>query len=526
MTSSDWLRAEISDHEMTRTFAAIAPAAVLVAAVFYIDAFTTIESAIAVLYVVALLLAAPILTRRGTIVFTVGCGALALVAYVVAHSDDVDVPSLLRLVVALSALTITSMLIQRTDLAHERLMRANQALFESETRYRSIFEQSRVALWERDYSLVREFLHSLRSRGVSDFRAYAAENPDIVVEAMSLIRTIDANGAARELLGLSPDEALPMSLYPYLSTETESILDMLDCVFCDRDRYEGKFRITSRDGTARDVLLSLRFPSDPSAFKRIAVGMFDITQRENTQRALRDAQAELATAARAATVGALSASLAHELNQPLGAIVMNAQTLLRWLDKNPPDLEAARHSAERMIRDGQRASDIILNARTILKPDKRILQDVRIDELVEETRALMDHDLLRENVLLVTDVEKGLPTVNAVRIEIQQVLINLISNGIQALAGKAGGDRVIHIRLGQLVPDALSLTVRDTGEGISPAIMNRLFDPFFTTKPTGMGIGLSICRHIMEGIGGSLTATNHDLGGAVFEMTIPIRATQ
>ncbi len=526
MTSSGWLRAEISDHEMTRTFAAIAPAAVLVAAVFYIDAFTTIESAIAVLYVIALLLAAPILTRRGTIVFTVGCGALALVAYVVAHSDDVDVPSLLRLVVALSALTITSMLIQRTDLAHERLMRANQALFESETRYRSIFEQSRVALWERDYSLVRELLHSLRSRGVSDFRAYAAENPEIVIEAMSLIRTIDANGAARELLGLSPDEALPMSLYPYLSTDTESILDMLDCVFCDRDRFEGKFRITSRDGTARDVLLSLRFPSDPSAFKRIAVGMFDITQRENTQRALRDAQAELATAARAATVGALSASLAHELNQPLGAIVVNAQTLLRWLDKNPPDLEAARHSAERMIRDGQRASDIILNARTILKPDKRILQDVRIDELVEETRALMDHDLLRENVLLVTDVEKGLPTVNAVRIEIQQVLINLISNGIQALAGKAGGDRVIHIRLGQLVPDALSLTVRDTGDGISPANMNRLFDPFFTTKPTGMGIGLSICRHIMEGIGGSLTAANHDLGGAVFEMTIPIRATQ
>ncbi|MDK1386538.1 ATP-binding protein [Sinorhizobium sp. 8-89] len=493
--------------------------------VFYIDAFTTIESAIAVLYVVALLLAAPVLSRAGTIAAASICGLLAFLAFAIGHSNSIDFASSLRLVVSLAALSITCALILRNDTAHNQLIQANSALSESESRYRSIFEESRVALWERDYSLVREFLVSLKAAGVRDFRTHASAHPDVMAEAVSRIRTIAANDAARELIGLPPGEQIPASLQSLVPANMESMAEILDCVFRGRNRFEGKCRIVRYDGSEREVLLSLRFPDDPAAFRRVAVAMFDITHREKTHRALRDAQAELTNAARAATMGAMSASLAHELNQPLGALVVNAQTLVRWLDKDPPDLVAVRGSAERMIRDSQRASDIILNTRNFIKQERRKFEDVSVPDLVEETRALMDHELQRDAVQLTLDVEDSLPTVHAVRIELQQVLINLISNSIHAVAGIPESDRLIQLSLSRKSHEALSLKVRDFGPGMSDGIREKLFAPFFTTKPDGMGIGLSISRATMEGMGGSLTGMNATTG-AVFEMTVPLRATQ
>ena len=159
--------------------------------------------------------------------------------------------------------------------------------------------------------------------------------------------------------------------------------------------FEDKVEVRSDNGEDKLVLLSISFPEDPAAFSRVVVSMVDITQREMALKALAEAQAELTKASKAATVGAMSASLAHELNQPLGANVVNSQTLLRWLDRDPPDLAAVRRSAERMIRDSQRASEIIQNTRSLLSPSSNKLENVSLDRLVDETMALMEHELQR-----------------------------------------------------------------------------------------------------------------------------------
>jgi C4-dicarboxylate-specific signal transduction histidine kinase len=218
--------------------------------------------------------------------------------------------------------------------------------------------------------------------------------------------------------------------------------------------------------------------------------MFDITERELAQKALFEAQAELALASRAATVGALSASLAHELNQPLGALVVNAQTLLRWLDRDPPDLAAVSRSAERIVRDSQRASDIIQSTRSMLGKHSPVVEPVSLADLISETHALMESELLRSRVVFETHAASDLRTVNAVRIELQQVLINLITNAIQAMADTPEELRRISVTIEPADSQGVRVSVRDSGPGLSAGILDKLFKPFCTTKETGLGMVL------------------------------------
>jgi len=254
----------------------------------------------------------------------------------------------------------------------------------------------------------------------------------------------------------------------------------------------------------------------------VVVSMVDITQREMALKALAEAQAELAKASKAAMVGALSASLAHELNQPLGAIVVNAQTLLRWLARDPPDLSAVARSAERIIRDSQRASEIIHNTRGLLSQESGKLETVNVDDLFVETLALMEHELQRSGTAVQIQRE-NVPPVTAVKIELQQVLINLITNAIQAMDEAACSERMITLATDRVDTEHVSVTVRDTGPGIVDTVKDKLFAPFFTTKTTGMGMGLSICRSTLEARGGKLDGGNHPQGGALFEMHLLIK---
>ncbi|WP_255571216.1 ATP-binding protein [Ensifer sp. ENS12] len=505
-------------HDIAHTVAAAA----LGAAVFYIDAFTQIESAIAVLYVIVLLLSAGLLSRNGMIFVGVACNILTLVSYTVSHGFVFDISSLLRLTVSLSAISVTCALILRNAAARAALIASNKALRDSERRYRSIFEQSRVALWERDYSSVRSYLMSIKREGVVDFRAHALSNPDVVEKCARLIRTIAANDAAIELLGHTATKGSPVATTGHVLADRETTINLLEAIFSERKGLEQTGTLVRHDAEIRQVIISLQFPEDTAAFERVVVGMVDITQREMTQKALLEAQAELAKAARAATVGALSASLAHELNQPLAALTVNTQTLLKWLSRAPPDLVAVRRSAERMVRDGQRASDIIENTRRLLRQERRMPEVLDLVSLVDETCALMKPDLLRSKVEIRVEPERDLPAVNAVRIELQQVLVNLIANAIQAMESMDDPRKMIRICLARASKSSVKLFVRDSGPGISPAMMGKLFAAFQSTKPYGLGIGLSICVSMVEANGGTLKADNAVGGGAVFEITLPV----
>lgn len=495
----------------------------LAVTVFYLDTFTDIHSALATLYVITLLLSAETLSERGTLILTAVCIGLSIVSYAAAHGTDADLAAILRLSVAIAAISITCALIIRNHRARVDLIKSNIALQSSEERYRTIFEQSRVALWERDYSKVRTSLMALKTQGVADLRAYARNNPNFIGDCIARIPTVAANAAALELLGnVSAGNA--SSMRRYIAQDDETFLDLMVAIFDNQSHFEGKGTIITSDGTTKLVLLTVGFPTDIANFNRVIVGMFDITERELAQKALFEAQAELALASRAATVGALSASLAHELNQPLGAIVVNAQTLQRWLDRDPPDLAAVSRSAERIVRDSQRASDIIQSTRAMLSERAPVLEPVSLADLVSETQALMDSELARNRIKFETSVANGVAGVSAVRIELQQVLINLITNAIQAMADTPEELRRITVTIEPADVGGVSVEIHDRGPGLSNKILETLFKPFCTTKETGLGMGLAICRGMLEARGGSLSARNHADGGALFVMIVPIEA--
>lgn len=499
-------------------------AGLLAATLFYLDTFTDIQSALATLYVITLLLSAETLTEKGTLLLTGVCICLSAISYAAAHGLQGDLAAMLRLTVAIAAIVITCLLIIRNQRARLALIKFNADLQSSEERYRTIFEQSRVALWERDYSQLRALLMALRTQGISDLHAHARNNPDFIADCIARISTIAANAAALELLGVV-DARDVSTMRRYVAQDDATFLDLMAAIFNEENSFEGKGTIITGDGTTRMVLLTVGFPEDVANFNRVIVGMLDITEREMAQKALFDAQAALALASRAATAGALSASLAHELNQPLGALVVNAQTLLRWLDRDPPDLAAASRSAERIVRDSQRASDIIQSTRSMLSKHIPVIEPVSMTDLVNETYALLEGELQRNRVEFETSTTCGPHIVNAVRVELQQVLINLMTNAIQAMVATPEELRRISVSIDPADGPGVRVSVRDRGPGLSAGVLEKLFKPFCTTKETGLGMGLTICRSMLEARGGALTGGNHAQGGALFEMVIPIEAS-
>lgn len=497
--------------------------------VFSIDTFTTIESAIAVFYVLVLLLAADSLTRRGVVILAGICMFLTLFAFIYGHGWSVDyghgwnddISSFLRLVVSLAAIAITAGLIVRNHAVRELLVEMNAALTQSEKRYRSIFEQSLLALWEQDFSAIFRWMDELRAQGVTDFGAYARQHQGVGRESARLIHTVTANEATLELLGASSLGDIMGPVERFVSPDETVSVDLLQACFEGRDRFEGRAQIVTLSGRQLTVLIAARFP-EAGSFERVIVGMVDITQREQTQQTLLALQTEVARASRAATVGVLSASIAHELNQPIGALVMNAQTCLRWLRREVPDIEAASKAAERMVRDGKRASEIVTNTRSMLTNGSRKFAILDLREMIEETRALLEHELAADRVIFRVDYASGVAPIEGSRTELQQVMINLITNGIQAMKENGTGAPEITVKVDSPDPEHVRVGVRDRGKGLNEDIIERLFDPFFTTKQNGMGMGLAICRQAIEARGGNLTARNHPEGGAVFEFVLPL----
>ena len=517
--ASTILRARDAQGGHNLAFGLIAVA--LAAAVFCVDTYTDIEGAIAVFYVVSMVLAAQATTRIGLLVIAALCAILTLLSYAMTHADDAGFQETIQLIGALAALFVTTTLLLKTETARLTLLSINSALKESEARYRSIFDRTRVALWERDYSKLRTYLMDVRAQGIADIKAHARANPAVVDHCVDLISVVAANEAAREMLGpeFSAVGILPRSTIP----RQEKFLDVFQAIMDGETVFEDKVEVRSDNGEDKLVLLSISFPEDPSAFNRVVVSMVDITQREMALKALAEAQAELAKASKAATVAAMSASLAHELNQPLGANVVNSQTLLRWLDRDPPDLAAMRRSAERMIRDSQRASEIIQNTRGLLSPSSNKLENVNLNRLADETMALMEHELQRSGTTVFIDQKPHIPPVSAVKIELQQVLINLITNAIQAMDEAGSEERIIRIAMERPDIEHVRISVHDSGPGITEDAQDKLFAPFFTTKATGIGMGLSICRSTLEARGGTLEGRNHPEGGAIFEIRLLIK---
>src|SRR5499433_3747294 len=298
--------------------------------------------------------------------------------------------------------------------------------------------------------------------------------------------------------------------------------------------------VIARGMTGTDVDFAFRIVTSRGALKHLRgmarvmaqsgghplfIGAFqDVTQSKLAEEALDKARSELAHVARIATLNALTASIAHEVNQPLSGIVTNASTCRRMLDGDPPNIEGARETARRIIRDGNRASDVIIRLRALFSRKDFTLEPLDLNEATREVIALSLSDLQRNRVVVLTELAEDLPPVLGDRVQLQQVTLNLLRNACDAMAGVEDRPRELLVRTDRKENDQMRLTVKDVGVGLTHETADKLFEAFYTTKKDGMGIGLSVSRSIIEANKGRLWATPNDGPGATFQFTLPTEA--
>jgi C4-dicarboxylate-specific signal transduction histidine kinase len=260
----------------------------------------------------------------------------------------------------------------------------------------------------------------------------------------------------------------------------------------------------------RDVVHQLRAANEELE-KRVA----SVLERERSR------QAELARVARLTTMGALTASIAHEVNQPLAAIAAHANAGLRWLQREPPNFNEARTAFEHIVADGERARQVIDGVRAMFKSGDREKHPVPLNPIIEEVLKLVRGEIIKHRVSVRIELPNGLPEVVADRTQLHQVFTNLIGNAIEAMQPVTNRERLLVIKSDVSDSGTVKIIVEDTGSGINPNDTERIFDALFTTKTEGMGMGLSICRSIIEGHGGRLWATPRALHGSVFNVILP-----
>jgi C4-dicarboxylate-specific signal transduction histidine kinase len=323
-------------------------------------------------------------------------------------------------------------------------------------------------------------------------------SPPILAEPGSSLLARVANGALVHI----PDLDLVQDLHRYTAAaearKSLGLRTMLAVPMLSQERaigiiYMGRVRV--RPFTDKEIELIMDFAAQ-------AAIALEITRRE---RRYRDVQMQMAHANRVATMGQLTASIAHELKQPLAAAVTDGDATLRWLTKYPPGIEEAKQSVERIIKGANRASDILGRIHGLVKKASRRTDALNINDAILEVITLIHSEAVENGVTVQTELADHLPNVQGDRIQLQQVILNLIVNAIQAMSGLTDGIRELHIGTERAEQAGVRVAVRDSGPGLSAENLQRLFEPFYTTKPNGMGMGLSICRSIIEDHGGRLS---------------------
>jgi PAS domain S-box-containing protein len=287
-----------------------------------------------------------------------------------------------------------------------------------------------------------------------------------------------------------------------------------------------EFRIVTHRGTVKHVRTTAHIIEQAAGRPLFVGAVQDVTESKVAEEALNKARSELAHVARVTTVSALTASIAHEVNQPLSGIITNAGTCLRMLNADPPNLDGARETVRRTIRDGNRAADVIARLRALFSKREFTVETLDLTEATHEVIALSLSDLKRNRVILRSELVDDLPPVTGDRVQLQQVILNLLRNASDAMADVHDRPRQLLVKTEREAADRVRVTVRDVGVGLDRESLDKLFDAFYTTKSGGMGIGLSVSRSIIESHRGHIWAAPNDGPGATFAFSIPCEPTQ
>lgn len=402
-----------------------------------------------------------------------------------------------------------------------RVAERTSELLRTEERYAGLFDVSNMTFAEMDFSAAEEILDTIKATGVTDLRAYMSARPEELARTLSTIQTTRVNEALARLMGYDSVADL-VSNPPAQNAEdgAEVLLRQLEMSFYGVDHIDGHTVLVGKGGRRIPVYFTVT---------RLAEGLHlsshvDLSERARIEEMRQATQAEMARANRIATVGAFSASIAHELNQPITSMVFDARTGIRLMSRDQPDMEGIDRILQRMEKNAQRVAGIVQRTREGLVGRRRELGWVDLHSLAIETRELIQHDLNRSDVELEVICAAPVPEIKADRVELQQVLVNLVSNAIDAMRGQAGPRRITM----ELITKEMAVGVRvaDTGPGIPEEHIQKLFEPFFTTKPTGIGMGLEICRSAVAAMGGQLTVANLAQGGACFSFDLPLSVSQ
>src|SRR5258705_3745088 len=400
---------------------------------------------------------------------------------------------------------------------------ADAELRESERRYRHNFQTAGVSIWEEDFSQVEIAIDDLKAQGVRDFSQYLAAHPKFVQQAISMVKLIDVNDATVTLFEAESKDELLVSLHKiFLPEPEEGFVGELIAIAEGRTNFDAETVLQTLKGHKLAVLFTITFPRQPAKLNSVLVSIIDITSSKQTEEELRKAQMELAHVTRVMTMGELAASIAHEVNQPLAAIVTNGNACLRWLAGESPNLDEARQTAKRIIRDGNRAGDVIGRIRNLLRKTDTEKQLLDMNEIIREVVALAEGEVRSNGVALRTELADDLPPISGDRVELEQVVLNLIMNAIDAMSAIEDRPRELVIRTQSGEVDQVRVIVQDSGIRLDPVSLEQIVHALYTTNPQGMGMGLAISRSIVENHGGRLWAIPNDGPGATFQFTLEV----
>lgn len=388
----------------------------------------------------------------------------------------------------------------------------------SEQRYSAIFQAVAFAIFEVDCSVVDILFREKRRLPEASWRDCLERFRD-----KPYIR--DANDAAAALLEVEDPRKLTGAPLRSLFADESVFIAVLAHLSNSNVAYETETTFVGPNRRSRDVVLRVTRPVGDLESRRVLVMALDITEHNQAQMKLRAAQGELAHADRVTTLGQLAVSIAHEVNQPLSAITTFARSGRRWLDRSQPKVGEALLCFDEIVSNSTRAAEVITRVRALTRKETVFCTAMDLGELVEEVRVLLRGEILRRHVEVRIEKAVDTPMVSGDRIQLQQVIMNVMMNAIQAMSIVVDRPRVLEIRIGrgQAGPDTAVLSFCDTGPGFGDIADGQLFEPFVTTKAQGMGMGLPICREIAHAHGGTINALNRSPYGAVVIVTLPQR---
>jgi C4-dicarboxylate-specific signal transduction histidine kinase len=391
----------------------------------------------------------------------------------------------------------------------------------SEARYQGLLDFVPVALVRLDRTKLAAAFSRFRARGVQDLGRHVARHPRFTKAAMHSIKIVEANKKAVQLFG-ADDTAELMRTAALLWTENPEVFKQsMEAAFRGENRFEAEIRVRTFHQGVRNILYVTEFPESNADPALGLTCLIDIEDRIRAEEALAHVRSDFAHASRLSTLGELTASIAHEINQPLFSIMASGEASLSWLTHAEPDLSEVRELSSRIVADAQRAADVIDRIRATIARKEPEPVRMTINQLVEDAVQFLEPEFKRQMIEVVVDLAEDHAEIVADRVQMQQVVVNLAMNAMQAMAVARPESRRLFFRT-HLTTMMAVLDVEDSGPGIPPDQIDSVFKTFFTTKPSGTGMGLAICRSIVEAHGGRISAANRpEGGGAAFSVELP-----